>query len=140
MLQKIPYLLAVLSVVGGVFISILFGVNEEMFIDRIHAGLAQNVKIQQITDETVKAAKISSETENSFHFFCFFSSGMSMSNSSSMVITNSTMSKLSAPKSSMNEDAGFTFSGSTASWSQIIVRTLSSVLADMSMSPIQPYG
>lgn len=66
---KIPFSLAILSIVGGVFISILFGVNEEMFITNIHRGLEKNVKIQQIEDPAVKAAKISSETDKNWRYF-----------------------------------------------------------------------
>lgn len=56
--SKIPFSLAILSIVGGVFISILFGVNEEMFIHRIQQGLEQNVKIQQIEDSALKKPKL----------------------------------------------------------------------------------
>lgn len=69
MFQKIPFSLATLSMVGGVFIAILFGINEEMFIDRIHAGLEKNVKIQQIADPAEKARKITSETEKNWRYY-----------------------------------------------------------------------
>lgn len=66
---KIPFSLAILCIVGGVFISILFGLNEDMFINRIHNGLEKNVKIQQIVDVPTKAAKISSETEKNWRYY-----------------------------------------------------------------------
>ncbi len=69
MIKKIPFALAVLSMVGGVFISILFGVNEEMFIHRIQAGLEKNVKIQQITDPAEKEAKIKAETDKNWRYY-----------------------------------------------------------------------
>lgn len=69
MIRKIPFLLAILSIVGGVFISILFAVNEEMFVQRIHAGLEKNVTIQQMENPSEKAAKISSETEKSWRYY-----------------------------------------------------------------------
>lgn len=69
MLARIPFLLAILGMVGGVFISILFGVNEDMFHQRITAGLASNVKIQQIEDPVAKEAKISSETEKNWRYY-----------------------------------------------------------------------
>ncbi len=69
MIRKIPFSLAILGIVGGVFISILFAVNEEMFIHRIHAGLEKNVKIQQMENPTEKAAKISSETEKNWRYY-----------------------------------------------------------------------
>jgi hypothetical protein len=79
MFQKIPFSLAILGMVGGVFISILFGLNEEMFINRIHAGLERNVKIQQIASPQEKAAKISAETEKNWRYyqrFHFHSTGI----------------------------------------------------------------
>ncbi len=69
MIRKVPFSLAILSIVGGVFIAILFAVNEEMFVQRIHAGLERNVTIQQIEDPTAKAAKISSETEKNWRYY-----------------------------------------------------------------------
>jgi len=68
-MKKIPFSLAILSMVGGVFIAILFALNEEMFINRIHTGLEKNVKIQQIENQQEKAAKISSETEKNWRYF-----------------------------------------------------------------------
>ncbi len=69
MVRKIPFLLAVLSMVGGVFISILFAVNEDMFIDRIQAGLEKNVTIQQILDPAEKTKKLTSETEKNWRYY-----------------------------------------------------------------------
>lgn len=68
-MQKIPFYLAILSMVGGVFIAILFGINEEMFINRIHAGLERNVKIQQIQSPEEKAAKIGTETDKNWRYY-----------------------------------------------------------------------
>jgi hypothetical protein len=69
MLQKIPFLLALLSIVGGVFISILFGVNEEMFIQKIEAGLEKNVAVQSIADPEEKSKKIKSETDKNWRYY-----------------------------------------------------------------------
>lgn len=69
MLQKIPFLLALLSMIGGVFIAILFGVNEEMFLHKIEAGLEKNVKIQAIADPAEKTAKIKSETDKNWRYY-----------------------------------------------------------------------
>lgn len=69
MIRKIPFFLAILSMVGGVFIAILFAVNEEMFIRRIHAGLEKNIKIQQISGDQERSAKISSETEKNWRYY-----------------------------------------------------------------------
>src|SRR5581483_6990165 len=75
-------------------------------------------------------------TSPTVFIFSASSSGMSRSNSSSIVMTSSTMSRLSAPRSSMKEAVSETFSGSTASWSQMIFRTLSSTDADIEWSPV----
>ena len=55
--------------VGGVFIAILFGVNEEMFKDKIQSGLQQNAKIQQMADSPEKTAKIGSEAEKNWRYY-----------------------------------------------------------------------
>jgi len=69
MIRKIPFALAILSMAGGVFIAILFGVNEEMFLDRIKVGLEKNVKIQQIVNAEEKSAKIKSETDKNWRYY-----------------------------------------------------------------------
>lgn len=69
MLRKIPFLIALLSMVGGVFIAILFGVNEEMFLQKIHSGLERNTKIQQIVSAEEKASKIKSETDKNWRYY-----------------------------------------------------------------------
>lgn len=69
MLQKIPFLLALLSMIGGVFISILFGLNEEMFLQKIQAGLEKNVAVQAIADPAEKASKIKTETEKNWRYY-----------------------------------------------------------------------
>ena len=69
MTYKFPFILTVLAMVGGVFISILFGANESLFENRIQQGLAKNVKIQSIQDETAKSEKIKSEQEKSWRYY-----------------------------------------------------------------------
>jgi hypothetical protein len=69
MIKRIPFFLALLSIVGGVFISILFAVQEDMFMSHISAGLDKNVKIQKIADSTEKAVKIKAETEKNWRYF-----------------------------------------------------------------------
>lgn len=63
MLTRLPFMLAILGMVGGVFIAILFGVNEDMFQKRIESGLALNTKIQQMADPSEKAEKLKVEAE-----------------------------------------------------------------------------
>lgn len=69
MIRKIPYLLSILGIIGGVFIAILFGINEEIFKEKIVAGLEKNVKIQQIEDPTKKSEKIISETDKNWRYY-----------------------------------------------------------------------
>lgn len=69
MSRKLPFLLSIIAMVGGVFISIIFGANESFFKDRIAQGLEQNVKIQSITDEATKQEKIKSEKDKNWRYF-----------------------------------------------------------------------
>ena len=55
--------------IGGVFIAVLFGVNEEMFKERIQRGLDKNQKIQSMVDPAAKAAKITSEAEKNWRYY-----------------------------------------------------------------------
>lgn len=79
MLQKIPFLITIFGIILGVFIAILFGVNEDMFKEKIKDGLSRNVKIQQIEDAAEKDAKIKSESEKNWRYyqrFHFHSTGI----------------------------------------------------------------
>ncbi|MEO8601648.1 MAG: hypothetical protein ABI629_03625 [bacterium] len=69
MFTRAPFLLAILGMIGGVFIAILFAVNEDMFRSRIENGLAHNAKVQQIVDPTEKAAKVAAETEKTWRYY-----------------------------------------------------------------------
>jgi hypothetical protein len=69
MLTRLPFMLAILGMVGGVFIAILFGANEEMFQRRIQDGLAHNAKIQQMLDPDEKAAKLEAEAEKNWRYY-----------------------------------------------------------------------
>jgi hypothetical protein len=62
-------MLAILGIVGGVFISILFGANEELFHKRIESGLALNPKIQQMADPSEKAAKLAAEADKNWRYY-----------------------------------------------------------------------
>ncbi len=79
MIKKIPFFLTLLAMTGGVFIAILFGVNEEIFKDRIKQGLELNPKIQQILDPSEKASKMTSEADKNWRYyqrFHFHSTGI----------------------------------------------------------------
>jgi hypothetical protein len=69
MKHKIPFLLSILCMTGGVLIAIFFGVNEDMFQSRIKAGLEKNVKIQSIQNVEEKESKIKSETEKNWRYY-----------------------------------------------------------------------
>lgn len=66
---KIPFLLTLLAIVGGVFIAIIFGANEAYFKNRITEGLSKNVQIQSIQDESLKSDKIKSEHEKNWRYY-----------------------------------------------------------------------
>jgi hypothetical protein len=69
MLTRLPFVLAILGMVGGVFIAILFGANEDLFHKRIESGLALNTKIQQIADPAEKAEKLKAEGEKNWRYY-----------------------------------------------------------------------
>ena len=69
MIKRIPFFLALLSIVGGVFISILFGANEDIFHKRISVGLEKNIKIQSMIDMSEKTNKIKSEQEKNWRYY-----------------------------------------------------------------------
>lgn len=69
MTKKIPLLLSMIAIIGGVFISIIFGVNEDFLQNRIKQGLEKNVKIQLIVDEKIKSEKMKSEQEKSWRYY-----------------------------------------------------------------------
>lgn len=69
MTHKIPYLLSIFAMVGGVFISILFGAEESLFKDRIAQGLQKNVKVQSIQDVQKKEDTIKTETEKNWRYY-----------------------------------------------------------------------
>lgn len=77
--EKLPYLIGLLAMVGGVFISILFGVNEGIFKDKIARDLQKNVKIQEMLDGPEKKAKIKTEQSKNWRYyqrFHFHSTGI----------------------------------------------------------------
>lgn len=69
MKYKFPILLILASIIGGVFISILFGANEAIFKDRITEGLSKNVKLQAIVDPAEKAEKLKTEHDKNWRYY-----------------------------------------------------------------------
>jgi hypothetical protein len=79
MKQKFPFILTITSMILGVFIAILFGVNEQMFKGKIKQDLGNNQKIMSIVDEGKRAAKIKAESSKNWRYyqrFHFHSTGI----------------------------------------------------------------
>ena len=63
----------------GVFIAILFGVNEHLFKDKIKKDLGNNEKIMSIVDEGKRSAKMNAEASKNWRYyqrFHFHSTGI----------------------------------------------------------------
>jgi hypothetical protein len=69
MIQRIPYVIAILTLIGGVFISIIFGANEDYFKDKINEGLKKNEKVNQIQDPVEKEAVLKSEADKNWRYY-----------------------------------------------------------------------
>ncbi len=69
LIYKLPFLISILAVIGGVFISIIFGVNEDFIKDKINAGLEKNVEIQSISDPVTKAEKLKTEADKNWRYY-----------------------------------------------------------------------
>ncbi len=69
MAERIPFLLAILGMAGGVFIAILFGASEDSFKEAIRSGLDRNVALQQIVDGQKRTAVRKSEEEKNWRYY-----------------------------------------------------------------------
>lgn len=69
MKTRFPYILALLGMTLGVFISILFGANEELFKNKIKRDLQKNEKIVKIADAEKKKAKLSKEFSKNWRYY-----------------------------------------------------------------------
>ncbi len=69
MIRKIPFLMAILSMVGGTFIAILFATNDEGFHTKIKVGLEKNAKIMEITDPAKREEKISKDSGRFWKYY-----------------------------------------------------------------------
>ncbi|RLA62687.1 MAG: hypothetical protein DRQ89_08930 [Epsilonproteobacteria bacterium] len=79
MKQKLPFILTVFSMILGVFIAILFGVNEHLFKDKIKNDLGKNEKIMSIVDVDKRTAKLNAEASKNWRYyqrFHFHSTGI----------------------------------------------------------------
>lgn len=80
MKRKVPFILAILGMIVGVFISILFGVNESIFKDKISKDIQTNEKIMSIEDQGEREVKIENEESKNWRYyqrFHFHSTGIS---------------------------------------------------------------
>lgn len=69
MVDRAPFMLAALGMIGGVFIAILFAVNEHRFKDAIAAGLTRNAEIAALTDPGERAAKAADEADKVWRYY-----------------------------------------------------------------------
>lgn len=69
MLEKAPFAISIVGMIGGVFIAILFGINEGFFKDRIDQALHQNEKFMQIEDDEARAAKLDTEASKNWRYY-----------------------------------------------------------------------
>ncbi len=67
--DKIPYWIAILGMISGVLIAILFGINEDLFKDRIKDGLSRNEQIQTISDESERQGMLKAEAEKNWRYY-----------------------------------------------------------------------
>ena len=89
MTKKIPFALVILSMVMGVFISILFGVNESLFKNKISKDLHQNQKIMSIADVGKREAKLKKESDKNWRYyqrFHFHSTGISAMSMGTLIV------------------------------------------------------
>ena len=69
MIRKIPFLLAILGMAGGVLIAIFFATNEDGFQTKIRAGLEKNAKIMEIADPAKREEKISKDSGRFWKYY-----------------------------------------------------------------------
>ena len=90
MIGKIPYGIAILGMAGGILIAILFGMNEDVFKNRIQEGLSRNDKIQSIADPATKEAKLQTEASKNWRYYQRFHFHATGIGSMSMALLNAT--------------------------------------------------
>lgn len=77
--RRIPFAISVFSLFLGVFISVLFGINEDIFKGKIAKDLKKNEKIMSILDPATQKAKIEKEKSKNWRYyqrFHFHSTGI----------------------------------------------------------------
>lgn len=79
MLKKLPFIVTIFGMSLGVFIAILFGINEEIFKGKIQVGLEKNIKIQSIEDVAKRETTLKTEASQNWRYyqrFHFHSTGI----------------------------------------------------------------
>lgn len=66
---KIPFLITVLSVLGGVLVAIVFGVNEDFIKHKIALGLEKNPDIQAMQNLDEKSLKLKAEANKNWRYY-----------------------------------------------------------------------
>jgi len=103
MKQKAPFLITLFSIFLGVFIAILFAVNEDLFKKQIANGLLENAKVIEMSQSSApemqekKASYIKAESEKNWRYyqrFHFHSTGIAAMSLGILLV----ISLLSAPK------------------------------------------
>jgi hypothetical protein len=69
MIKKIPFIFSALSIFGGLFIAILFGVNEAYFKNKISRDLQTNQKVLEIINVEKKAAFVKKEAGKNWRYY-----------------------------------------------------------------------
>lgn len=69
MLNKIPFALALLTMIGGVLIAILFGANEDLFKKKIEAQLLQNPAYSSIQDVADQKKQMAAEADKNWRYY-----------------------------------------------------------------------
>ena len=72
MMAKFPYLIAVAGMIGGISIAILFGVNEDLFKDRIARDLEQNAAVHgfdTIRDPAKLQDRMQAEKDKNWRYY-----------------------------------------------------------------------
>lgn len=81
MFNKLPILISLLGIILGVFIAILFGVNEDLFKDKIYKDLVKSDHVLKITGDIERKAYIKKEKDKNWRYyqrFHFHSTGTSI--------------------------------------------------------------
>ena len=97
MKTKLPFIISVLTMISGIVIAILFGVNEDIFKNKIAGDLAQNQKIMSIVDIDKREAKIESEMSKNWRYyqrFHFHSTGIGAMSLASLILLSFSLAPL----------------------------------------------